>query len=68
MAGAWRSKRTAERPGVACGTLKNGNRTDYWVRWTGCFRNVDGNWLIVHDQVSVLLDMQSGKALLNLKP
>jgi len=50
------------------GTLKNGNRTDYWVRWTGCFRKIDGNWLIVHDQVSVPLDVESGKALLNLKP
>lgn len=50
------------------GTLKNGNRTDYWVRWTGCFRKIDGNWLIVHDQVSVPLDVQSGRALLNLEP
>jgi len=50
------------------GTLKNGNRTDSWVRWTGCFRKIDGNWLIVHDQVSVPVDMESGKALLNLQP
>ena len=50
------------------GTLKNGNRTDSWVRWTGCFRKIDGNWLIVHDQVSVPLDVQSGMALRNLEP
>jgi uncharacterized protein (TIGR02246 family) len=50
------------------GTLKNGTRTDYWVRWTGCFRKIDGNWLIVHDQVSVPLDVESGRALLNLQP
>jgi len=50
------------------GTLKNGNRTDSWVRWTGCFRKIDGNWLIVHDQVSVPIDIESGKALLNLQP
>jgi ketosteroid isomerase-like protein len=50
------------------GTLKNGNRSDYWVRWTGCFRKIDGNWLIVHDQVSVPIDMASGRALLNLQP
>jgi ketosteroid isomerase-like protein len=50
------------------GTLKNGTRTDYWVRWTGCFRKIDGNWLIVHDQVSVPADMGSGTALLNLQP
>jgi ketosteroid isomerase-like protein len=50
------------------GTLKNGNRTASWVRWTGCFEKIDGNWLIVHDQVSVPIDMESGKALLNLQP
>jgi uncharacterized protein (TIGR02246 family) len=49
-------------------TLKNGNRTDYWVRWTACFRKIDGNWLIVHDQVSVPLDAGSGRALLDLEP
>jgi ketosteroid isomerase-like protein len=50
------------------GTLKNGNRADYWVRSTICFRKIDGNWLIVHDQVSVPLDVESGRALLNLEP
>jgi uncharacterized protein (TIGR02246 family) len=50
------------------GTLKNGNRSDYWVRWTACFRKIDGNWLIAHDQVSVPLDVESGRALLNLEP
>ena len=33
------------------GTLKNGNSTDYWVRWTACFRKIDGSWLIAHDHV-----------------
>src|SRR5262245_31948377 len=50
------------------GTLENGNRADFWVRWTGCFRKIDGNWLIVHDQVSVPVDMERGRALLNLEP
>lgn len=50
------------------GTLQNGNRSDYWVRWTTCFRKIDGNWLIVHDHVSVPVDFASGRALLNLKP
>jgi len=50
------------------GTLKNGNRTGYWVRWTGCFQKIDGHWLIVHDQVSVPLDTESGKAMRNLEP
>jgi ketosteroid isomerase-like protein len=50
------------------GTLKNGNRTDLWLRWTACFRKIDGNWLIAHDQASVPLDFESGRALLNLTP
>lgn len=50
------------------GTLRNGTRTDLWVRWTGCFRKIDGTWLIAHDQVSVPLDMESGRGLLTLQP
>jgi uncharacterized protein (TIGR02246 family) len=50
------------------GTLKNGSRSDFWVRWTACFRKIDGNWLIAHDHVSVPLDVGSGRALLNLEP
>ncbi|MGH7720565.1 MAG: YybH family protein [Gemmatimonadaceae bacterium] len=50
------------------GSLKNGQRKDYWVRWTTGFRKIDGNWLIAHDQVSVPLDVVSGRALLNLEP
>jgi hypothetical protein len=29
---------------------------------------IAGNWLVVHDQVSVPPDLDSGKALLNLEP
>lgn len=50
------------------GTLQNGNRTDFWLRWTACFRKIEGNWLIVHDQVSVPVDFESGRALLDLQP
>jgi ketosteroid isomerase-like protein len=51
------------------GTLKNGNRSDgFWVRFTACFRKIDGDWLIVHDHASVPLDLESGRALLNLEP
>jgi len=50
------------------GTLKNGNRTNFWLRWTACFRKIEGNWLIEHDQVSVPVDPESGRALLNLEP
>jgi ketosteroid isomerase-like protein len=50
------------------GTLKNGQRMERWLRATTCFRKVGGNWLIVHDQVSVPLDMESGRAVLDLEP
>ena len=50
------------------GTLKNGNRTNVWVRATTCYRKIDGNWLITHDHVSVPLDPESGRALLSLEP
>jgi ketosteroid isomerase-like protein len=50
------------------GTLKSGQRNEFWVRWTTCFRKIDCNWLIAHDQVSVPLDVESGRALLNLEP
>jgi ketosteroid isomerase-like protein len=50
------------------GVLKNGNRNDFWLRWTMCFRRIDGTWLIAHEQVSVPIDPGSGKALLNLRP
>jgi ketosteroid isomerase-like protein len=50
------------------GTLKNGNRSGYWVRWTTCLRKIDGQWLVVHDQISVPVDFTSGRALLDLEP
>jgi ketosteroid isomerase-like protein len=50
------------------GTVKNGDRTDLWLRWTAGFRKIDGTWLIAHDQVSVPVDFESGSALLDLEP
>jgi ketosteroid isomerase-like protein len=55
--------------GRLSGTLKNGNSTSgSWVRWTVGLRKIDGNWLIVHDQISVPTDVASGRALLDLAP
>jgi uncharacterized protein (TIGR02246 family) len=50
------------------GTMRNGNRADRWLRWTACFRKIDGAWLVVHEHVSVPADLASGKAVLDLKP
>ena|SRR5215218_6234603 len=50
------------------GTLAGGEVTDLWVRWTACFRRIDGIWLVVHDHVSVPVDLENGQAVLNLTP
>lgn len=50
------------------GTLKSGHKTDFWLRWTACWRKRSGKWLIVHEQVSVPVDLKTGKALMDLKP
>ncbi len=50
------------------GTRNNGQKTDLWLRWTACFRKINGTWLIVHHQNSVPVDLQHGKAVLDLKP
>src|SRR5215510_241848 len=50
------------------GTLKNGQKSDLWVRVTNGFRKINGRWLDTHDHVSVPADLASGKAVLDLKP
>ena len=50
------------------GTLRNGAATDMWVRATTGFRRRGGDWLITHDQVSVPVDFETGKALRDLTP
>ncbi|GAA0411390.1 hypothetical protein GCM10009530_74880 [Microbispora corallina] len=55
--------------GRLSGTLKNGTATNgMWVRGTLCLRKIDGNWLIAHDQVSVPLDIATGKGMTDLQP
>jgi uncharacterized protein (TIGR02246 family) len=50
------------------GTLKNGQKSEVWVRFTSLFRKSGGRWLDFHDHVSVPVDVESGKAMLDLKP
>jgi ketosteroid isomerase-like protein len=55
--------------GRLSGTLMNGTATSgMWVRGTFCFRKIDGNWQITHDQASVPFDMASGKGVTDLEP
>ena len=50
------------------GTLNTGQKTDLWLRWTACFRKINGKWLIVHHHNSVPVDLETGRAMLSLKP
>jgi uncharacterized protein (TIGR02246 family) len=50
------------------GTMNTGQKTDLWLRWTACFRKINGKWLIVHHQNSVPVDLETGRAVLSLKP
>jgi ketosteroid isomerase-like protein len=51
------------------GTLKNGTATSgMWVRVTYGLQKIDGTWLIAHDQVSVPLDIATGKGVIDLEP
>ncbi|HEY6494293.1 MAG TPA: nuclear transport factor 2 family protein [Trebonia sp.] len=55
--------------GRLSGTLRNGAATNgMWVRATFCLQKVGAAWLIVHDQVSVPLDIATGRGLTDLEP
>jgi ketosteroid isomerase-like protein len=55
--------------GRLSGTLATGATTPgMWVRATFCFARIDGDWLVVHDQVSVPLDPAIGRAVTDLEP
>ncbi|MEU5995448.1 nuclear transport factor 2 family protein [Spirillospora sp. NPDC047418] len=55
--------------GRLSGRLGNGTATEgIWVRATFCFRRIDGEWRIVHDQASVPFDMPSGRGVTDLRP
>lgn len=49
------------------GTMNTGQQTDLWLRWTACFRKINGKWLIVHHHNSVPVDLRTGRAVLDLK-
>jgi uncharacterized protein (TIGR02246 family) len=50
------------------GTMKNGRKIDLWLRWTACYRKTNGKWRIAHLQISVPVDLRTGKAMVDLKP
>jgi ketosteroid isomerase-like protein len=55
--------------GRLSGTLGNGAAVrGMWVRATFCFKQIEGEWLIAHDQVSVPFDIATGKGVTDLEP
>jgi ketosteroid isomerase-like protein len=53
---------------IISGMLKHGQKSGIWIRFTSLYRKVNGKWLDFHDHVSVPADIESGKAMLDLKP
>lgn len=54
--------------GRLAATMTNGQKAEYWFRWTTHLRKINGNWLITHEHVSLPADVESGKAVMDLKP
>jgi uncharacterized protein (TIGR02246 family) len=52
----------------ASGTLKTGQEVDYWVRVTSSFRLSNDSWLITHEHVSVPIDFQGQRPVMDLEP
>ena len=50
------------------GKRKDGNPIDFNFRVTDVLRKAEGNWVIVHEHVSVPVDLATGKADLASKP
>ena len=50
------------------GTDKQGKKLDLTVRVTDVYKKINGNWLVIHEHVSVPVDLDSGKPDLTSKP
>ena len=50
------------------GTLKGGRKTAIWLRVTDVYRKIDGQWLVVHEHVSLPVNLETGKAAFDLTP
>lgn len=46
----------------------SGENHDTWMRWTAGLHKVNGRWLITHEHTSVPADMQTGRAMMDLRP
>ena len=50
------------------GTDMKGQPLNLTVRVTDAYRKINGKWLIIHEHVSVPVDMETGKPDLSSKP
>jgi len=50
------------------GTDKQGKKLDLTVRVTDVYKKTRGRWLIIHEHVSVPVDLDTGKPDLTSKP
>jgi ketosteroid isomerase-like protein len=50
------------------GKMTNGAPVDMWLRYTEGLKRIDGQWRVVHEHISVPVDLATGKAAMNLKP
>ena len=50
------------------GVNKSGQVIDMWFRETVGYRKVDGAWKVTHQHSSVPMDMENGRARIDLKP
>lgn len=50
------------------GKMKDGTPVDIWLRYTEGLKLIDGKWRVVHEHISVPVDLNTGKARLDLKP
>lgn len=50
------------------GMLKNGTEVGFWVRASTCCRRMEHGWAIVHEHVSLPVDLESRCAVMDLVP
>lgn len=50
------------------GTTRDGKLVNHWLRSTLGFQKIEGLWKVVHQHVSVPIDMESGKGRVDLEP
>jgi SnoaL-like protein len=54
------------QPGIL--TAKDGSKVNLVVRVTDAYRKINGKWLIVHEHLSIPVDLNTGKADPTSKP